>query len=189
MNNSNNAEFAFMKLKTEVKGVKRAFVFSKYNENSADSLERDLKYLMSFLSAWVPLKRIFIQTFKGEIIVCATETFFVGAVITNEANPTLVEMILTRIVSNLDDYATTFKATPVEFLKEKIQKRIEDLPHRTIPETVTLTLKNVGIEGEITVNTAAQDKNRVKKGIQDIIDEEIPFFCKKHITIDVKTKI
>ena len=185
----NNPTFAFMKLKKEVKGVKHAFIFPKNNtENSGNSLEKDLKYLISYLPTWSPPKKISIQTFKGEVIVYATEAFFVGAVITNDANPTLVEMILTRIVSTLDDYVDNFKATTVRPLEEKIQKRIERIPYKAIPVTVTLTLKNVGVEGEITVSAAAQNEDYIKREIQDILDEEIPFFCKKHIAIHIKTK-
>lgn len=117
-----------------------------------------------------------------------TETFFLGAVLNGEANPMLVEMILGRIATNLDTSFESFKTTNMSILEETVQERIESLiPFRKAPVTVTLISRDVGVEGEITLTAGYREHNQLREEIQEILDEEIPFFLKKSITIDIKT--
>jgi hypothetical protein len=188
----NNVAFAFMKLRTEVKGVKHVFIYPKQPAfTSKDRLEKKLEVLIKTISRANSLRKISVETFKGGIIIYVTRTFFLGAVINCEANPMLVEMILARIALNIDSYFEKFKATNMRTIEEKIQERIEGLiPYRTDPVMVMLISKNVVVEGEISlIATAQQELNQLREEIQEIVDEEIPFFFRKSITIDIKPYI
>ena len=187
----NNVTLAFVKLKTEVKGVKHVFIYPKQSTfTPKENLEKKLETLIKTASN-NSLKKISIETFKGGIIIYVTKTFFLGAVINSEANPMLVEMILARIALNIDSHFEEFKTTNMRTVEEKIQERIEGLiPYRTDPVMVMLISKNVEVEGEISlVATAQQELNQLREEIQEIIDEEIPFFFRKSITIDIKPHI
>ena len=194
MNNGppNNVAFAFTKLKTEVKGVNHVFIYPKQPAYTPkDNLEKKLEVLIRTLSKTNSLKKISVETFKGGIIVYVTKTFFLGAVINSEANSMLVEMILARIALNIDSHFERFKAINMRTIEEKIQERIEGLiPYRTDPVMVMLISKNVVVEGEISlIATAQQELNQLREEIQEIVDEEIPFFFRKSITIDIKPHI
>ncbi|MBU7018599.1 MAG: hypothetical protein HXS44_13905 [Theionarchaea archaeon] len=188
----NNVSFAFTKLRTEVKGVSHVFIYPKQPAfTPKDSLEKKLKALIDTISRTNPLRKISVETFKGGIIIYVTKTFFLGAIITTEANPMLVEMILSRIALNIDSHFETFKTINMRTIEEKIQERIEGLiPYRTDPVMVMLISKNVVVEGEISlIATAQQELNQLREEIQEIVDEEIPFFFRKSITIDIKPHI
>lgn len=187
-NPHNNLTIAFAKLKKEVKGVKHAFIFPKQAAvEPENSLEKKLRYLMYGMSG-NSFKKISIKTFKGEIMIYMTKTFFLGAVITADANPTLVEMILTRIVSGLDDFFESFNSTHMRTIEEIIQERIKSILRSTrAPVLVTLTLRNPHVEGEIKVTaTSRKEQEQLKEEIQNILDEEIPLFCKKSIIVEIK---
>lgn len=180
----------FQELEKEIKGVERTFVFPRVPTESSNTLQQNLKYLTFVLSEKVPGK-ISIQTLKGRIVVYVTEHFFLGAVETKEANPTVVEVILQRITAILEDYLKTFKTTDVAVLEQKIQKRIEGLtPCTSIKDsTVTLVSRELEVEGLIQLTVTPQTKQEdVRKRIQSILNEEIPFFCTTHITIEIKSK-
>jgi hypothetical protein len=184
----NNIAFAFMKLEKEVRGVKHAFVFSRLNSgNSQNNLENSLRYLVSSLSKPSAPVKIFIQAFKGEVIVCTTEIFFLGAVLSRDANPTLVEMILTRIASSLDSYFESFKAERMETLEKKIEERIESLCDTVTSVIVTLGLKTLEVTGEIKVIVPSPDDGELlKREIHNILCEEIPFFYNKKISVEIR---
>jgi len=185
----NNIAFAFRKLKKEVKGVRHVFIFSKHaTTNLKEDFERELGPLIATLSRKSSLKKICIEAVKGGIIMYVTETFFLGAVLNGEANPMLVEMILGRIATNLDTSFESFKTISMSVLEEMVQERIESLtPFRTSTVTVTLISRDLGVEGEITLTAGYREHNQLKEEIQEILDEEIPFFLKKSINIDIKT--
>jgi hypothetical protein len=168
--------------------VNYAFVFRKQVPGeSHNEFEKKLRYLISTMSEKSP-KKISIQTFRGEVIVFITNIFIVGAVITRDANPTLVEMILARIVPNLDTSFQSVDSSQMRYLEERIQERIKyisyDMP---APVIVTLTLGPVHVEGEIRVTaTCRKEQERLQEEIQNILDEEIPFFFEKNIIIEIK---
>jgi hypothetical protein len=181
-----------LELQKDVRGVEETFIFPRINTvESRNSLQRNLRCLLYGLSERIP-RRVSIQTLKGKITVLITENFFLGAVLHRDANSSLVEMMLTRLASTLEDSLQQFKATNMRTLEEKIQKRINGLmplynPIRT--SAVTLVSHEWEVEGEITLTvTPKTEEESLKKKVQTILNEEIPFFCKKRITIEVKSK-
>lgn len=192
----NNDYFGFadtvLELQKDVRGVKETFIFPRVNTaESGNSLQRNLGCLLYGLSEKIP-RRISIQTLKGKITVLITENFFLGAVLQKDANLSLVEMMLARLASILEDSLQQFKAINMSTLEEKIQERINQLiplynPIRT--SAVSLVSHEWGVEGEITLTvTPKAEEESLKKKVQTILNEEIPFFCKKQITIEVKSK-
>lgn len=186
--NPHNSTRVFVKLKKVVSGVNHAFIFRRQGPaESQNKYEKKLHHLISTMSEKAPQK-ISIQTFKGGLIVFTTDIFIVGAVMNRDANPTLVEMILTRIVSNLDTSFQSFDSSQVKYLEEKIQERIKCIPHNTpAPVVVTLTLGTLHVEGEIRVTaTCRKEQEQLKEEIQNILDEEIPFFFEKNVIVEIK---
>ncbi len=182
--------FAFMKLR-EVRGVKRAFVFFRYTgkadglqeSEGPENIEGKLKIFLSFFQNKFP-KKISIQSSKGEIILYTTEKFLLGAVIDSDANPVLVHAILGRIVSRLDTDYERFRTADVKTIEGKIRKKIEDISPFMNP-VVSLVSRNAEVEGEIRVRVNSMEKEYLTQEIQNILHEEIPFFCKKNITVDI----
>ncbi|MBU7048305.1 MAG: hypothetical protein HXS54_17880, partial [Theionarchaea archaeon] len=192
----NNDYFGFtdtvLELQKDVKGVKETFIFPRINTAEfGNSLQRNLGCLLYGLSEKIP-RRISIQTLKGKITVLITENFFLGAVLQKDANLSLVEMMLTRLASTLEDSLEQFKATNMSTLEGKIQERINQLmPHYNPIRTsaVSLVSHEWEVQGEITLTvTPKAEEESLKKKVQTILNEEIPFFCKKQITIEVKSK-
>ena len=192
----NNDYFGFtdtvLELQKDVKGVKETFIFPRINTTEfGNSLQRNLGCLLYGLSEKIP-RRISIQTLKGKITVLITENFFLGAVLQKDANLSLVEMMLTRVASTLEDSLEQFKATTMSTLEGKIQERINQLmplynPIKT--SAVSLVSHEWEVEGEITLTvTPKAEEESLKKKVQTILNEEIPFFCKKQITIEFKSK-
>ena len=179
----------FQELEKELKGVDKTFVFPRVNVESGNSFQQTLKYITFVLSEKLPGK-ISIQTLKGRIVIYVTEHFFLGAVENEDATPALVEVILEKITSSLEDHFRTFTETDVSVLEEKIHKRIKELlPHTSVTSMVTLVSKELEVEGSIklTVKSHVEEED-LRKRVQTILNEEIPFFCRKRITIDIKTK-
>lgn len=180
-NNHIDPAFAFMKLKKEVQGVKHAFIFPR--QKPQNLFEKNLNQFASGLSKVSPTK-IHVHMVKGGVIACITNQFVIGCVINCDANPTLVEMILDRIVLNLD---TSFEILKIDtkLIKEKIKERIESLTNT--PVIVSLEVTPFSVEGYITVTTNARQKEHIQSEIGRILSEEIPFFCVQDITLNVNT--
>ena len=181
-----------LELQKDVRGVKETFIFPRIKTpESGNNLQRSLGCLLYGLSERIP-RKISIQTLKGKITVLVTENFFLGVVLHGDANLPLAEMMLTRMASTLEGSLQQFKATNMSTLEEKIQTRINGLmplynPIRT--SAVTLVSHEWEVEGEITLTvTPKAEEESLRKKVQTILNEEIPFFFKKRITIEVKSR-
>ena len=178
--------FAFMKLKKEVKGVKKAFAFLRTTERFENDFESAMQSLTSFLPERDSPKKISIQTHKGEIIVYIENPLLLGAVMSKDANPALVETILARIVSSLDMSSSMFAPSSMETVTKRIEKRIENLCPGRDCATVQLVSGNLKVEGQITLEgTSSKNIERLRREIQTVLREELPFFCEETITITV----
>ncbi len=193
MSFKNQLSAYFSKLEKEIKGVERTFIFPRNTLNSEDDLQENLKYLVSALSQRGVPKKLLIQTHKKSMEIYITENFLLGAVSNSDANPHLITVMLTRITSHLEEYFENYKATSIETIEENIHKKISDLtPNHDRPiktDTLSLFSNDLKVEGEIKLVVRPQIRHdALKKKIQEIISEEIPFFCKKHINIEFKTE-
>jgi len=193
MSFKNQLSVYFSKLEKEIKGVERAFIFPRNALNSEDDLQENLKYLVSVLSERCVPKKFLIQTHKKSMEIYITEHFLLGAVSNSDANPHLITVMLTRITSHIEEYFENFKATRIETIEENIYKKISDLmPNHDRPmktDTLTLFSNDLKVEGEIKLVVRSQIRqDTLKKKIQEILNEEIPFFCKKHVNIEFKTE-
>jgi len=86
---------------------------------------------------------------------------------------------------------TEFKTTSMKALEDKIRERICRLPHSNSIKTnaVALTSNDLEVEGEITLTVNPQtDVEPLRRRVQTILNEEIPFFCRKQMTVEVKPK-
>ncbi len=193
MSFTNQFSLYFYKLKKEINGVEQAFIFPRNALELEDKFQRNLNHLVSALSERTVPKRIIIQTHKKSMEIHVTEHFLLGAVSNSDANPILIGIILSRITSHLEEYFETFQIEGITAFEEKIKDRIEDLiendgnPVRT--SMLALFSNDLDVEGEIELTVKPQVEQKVlKKKIQNIINEEIPFFCRKRIHIELKTE-
>lgn len=182
--NHNDPAFAFMKLKKEVQGVEYVFIFPRQIKPQ-NPFEERVNQFVSGLSTHSPTK-IFVYIVKGGIVVRVTTHFVIGCIINSDANPTLVEMILDRIVLNLDLSFQTFK-TDIKLINKKIKQRIESLK-TAAPVTVSLEATPFTVKGYITVTTTPKQKNQLQPAIERILAEEIPFFCSRDIALTVNAR-
>lgn len=166
----------------KMKGVTRIFICRRTDTTPCgDDFQKILTYFTLLSSRKIP-KKVFIQTQKGYIIICITETFFLGVVLQKTANVPLVNVLITRTASALEQCTDL---TIHDGIKDTVKKRIDALlPGCTT--SVTLVSKDVTVEGKIIVTvTPPINEETLKKKIQAILDEEIPFFCEQCITIVV----
>jgi hypothetical protein len=180
----------FATLQKEVRGVEKAFIFPKAKTlESEDNFQRNLGNLLFILSEKIP-KKILIHTVKKKIAVCVTENFLLGVILCEEANAPLVEMNLTRMALALEESFAKVMAN-IEALEERIQNRIDMLTSQSPIRTsdVTLVSRELGVEGEIKLAVKPHtEEESLKKKIHAILNEEIPFFCTRSVTIEIKTK-
>ena len=193
MSFKNQLSVYFSKLEKEIKGVEKTFIFPRNTLNSENDLQENLEYLVSALSQICVPKKFLIQTHKKSMEIYITENFILGAVSNSDANPHLITVMLTRITSHLEEYFENFKATRIATIEENIHKKISDLmPNHNRPiktDTLSLFSNDLKVEGEIKLVVRPQIRqDALKKKIQEILNEEIPFFCKKHINIEFKTE-
>lgn len=173
-----------------VRGVEKVFIFPRDAVlESEDDFQKNLGNLLFVLSETLSNK-ILIQTLKGKIAIYVTETFILGVILHKDANTILIEMNLARMAVTLEKCFKNYKADRGA-LQGKVQKRIEGLlPTHTIrTSAVTLISHELEVEGEIKLAVKPHvEEESLKKKVQIILNEEIPFFCTKHISIEIKTR-
>ena len=179
--NYNDPAFAFMKLKKEVQGVTYVFIFPRQTKP-----QNPLEKMVNKLVCGLPTvsTKIFVYMVKGGVLVRVTSQVVIGCSIDSDANPTLVEMILDRIASNVDT-SVDFKVD-IEAIKRKIKERIEGL--KAAPVTVSLKATPFAVKGYITVTTTPQQKSNLQPEIERILAEEIPFFCSQDIVLTINAR-
>ncbi|MGC1120725.1 MAG: hypothetical protein WBA22_06490 [Candidatus Methanofastidiosia archaeon] len=112
-----------------MQGVVRTIVIPKVSTLvSGDHVQRNLGYLIFTLSERSSVVRIFIEGIEGRIVVHVTENFVLGAVLRNEADTGLVEAVLARTASSLEDYLEKLKSVSLEMVEQKIKSRSDGTP-------------------------------------------------------------
>lgn len=174
----------FMELGNEVEGVEKTFVYPRVGEG--DSFQRNLEVLVYALPGPGP-SRLSIETVKGFVHVFITEHFLVGAVLRRGANTTLVEIILERMASNLEKHLKTFRGTPSRTVEKQIKRRIDGLLP-LVRSRVALTVGEWEVGGEIEVIvTPGVGENPLRTQVEAILSEEIPFFCRREVAVEIRT--
>ncbi|MBU7013530.1 MAG: hypothetical protein HXS52_11125 [Theionarchaea archaeon] len=112
-----------------VQGVVRTIIVPKVSTLvSGDYVQRNLGYLIFALSERSSVGRISIEGIEGRVVVHITENFVLGAVLHNDAETGMVDAVLARTASSLEDYLERLKSVSLEMVEQKIRNRSDGTP-------------------------------------------------------------